>query len=674
MEVAKTERTDVLRDAEAALRSGDLDTAFSLYETVEKTSPGHLAARLGMARVLLRLSQTDDAERILQGILGERPTHKGALLLYGNAALQRKDAETALNRFHAVLSAHPGNVSAQRSIIKLLMRLGREQDVIAFMSDAQHRETDDLVSLLRLAQACDACKDTRRRNETIGRILAKEPASLDPAQAASQISAAVQDLRLQPALELSKSAAERFPKDARISSRRLQCLILSQDQEAAETFHADSRAELGVNDGMDVMWARALENWGRTDEAIAVLTAVRERNQGSVAALMALYEIYSVAEGFAADLLDVLETLWAIKDRADASHKPVDVPLHVFLADDGQRSHVRNLLRAGEKDLVVALFHGQRWIQTDDAEPDDEDRAGVADTWSTTKDQPRNDAVEPQVTAASISRAPTSELVTGLLETLSGSDNWRFTIPYRAVNRAWRNADQSAYNFDDWLHRATWAVSVQNLMKLAFIEDPRNFEYVSDRFETVGVASLRELSEAGQPFLSVTSHAGYPAALIKVLIECPSIYQLRRSVLDHKGARLPFRAIKNWGSGPKNVRAMLSVLRAGGSLMASNDQVPIQLFGQKPALLCKASFLGRKRAFGSLIPRLAFRERLPIYWVQATYQDGRFVIKVEPMSELTEEMDEMTWLSTWTADYADRVEAMMIGAPERFNPLLASWN
>jgi hypothetical protein len=83
--------------------------------------------------------------------------------------------------------------------------------------------------------------------------------------------------------------------------------------------------------------------------------------------------------------------------------------------------------------------------------------------------------------------------------------------------------------------------------------------------------------------------------------------------------------------------------------------LPLQLFDFPPVRV------------SNFLPRLAWKYRLPSYWVDSQIKDGKVYINLAPLPDRAESNDFSQWAQHWMCEYAANLENALRRGPENLN-------
>lgn len=639
-------------------RLGRNEQALEAFEIAADTNPEDLSAKLAVAETLRVLKRPDDADRYYRDVLEKEPKDRTALVGIARRALGLGDHEQALTLFKAAAEAHPGFLPAELGLAKLLQAMNRKGEAAAVLERLHARHPDSLMLKFRLAMVRKAIDDSPGANRLVDEIVSTPVNELDARDCHLLLDAALLFDRASAACDLSARALEIHPDDPDILIDRLRALALSQDRASFVALYSKARDKWEEWLDIDYWAARFLWMQGRTAESVSLLRAILARDPENVKVLSMLLDIYTNSLGHEQAFTEVLQRL--IRLPSDAGlHRRLELVRRMALAEDGdaQGDLLKKALADADKAAVVSIMEQTKYepLAAAGSGP------GSADPGGRDRDS----------AGLYTMVRPPSRFVTGLRQTLHGSRNWYLPTGHFTVSTAWRFADQSAYAFDDWLEKAQWGAAVQRLINRAMIEDVNNLDPLMEYIDLPDISALLARSENNQPFLVATTHLGYGLTLCYLSKMLPKMHHLRLFGTND-GDAIPYRPIHDWPNRMAATRAMMNVLRDGGSIFATGDQLPQEPSG-RDGIVSMASLFGYVQPFSSLLPKLAYRGSIPIYWVHGTCKNRRFAIELKAMSSPAPGEAEADWIARWTGEYAGMLEKVMSGAPDEHNVLSSYW-
>ena len=103
--------------------------------------------RMYLARIHVRRNRWDEADKLIEALLKERPRDRGIQHLRGWRLLRAKFYDEALTAFLKVLDRHDRHVASYRDSAECLYRLDRPAEALEFLERAKHIESDNPFAL-----------------------------------------------------------------------------------------------------------------------------------------------------------------------------------------------------------------------------------------------------------------------------------------------------------------------------------------------------------------------------------------------------------------------------------------------------------------------------------------------------------------------------------------------
>lgn len=119
------------------------DLAEKFITLVLEAEPLHWRMRMYLARIHVRRGQWNEADKLIEQLLLERPRSPGIGHLQGWKLLRLGFFEDALSVFLKVLNIHNQHVASYRDAAECLYRTGRPKDALDFLGKAKKIESDN---------------------------------------------------------------------------------------------------------------------------------------------------------------------------------------------------------------------------------------------------------------------------------------------------------------------------------------------------------------------------------------------------------------------------------------------------------------------------------------------------------------------------------------------------
>ena len=166
---------ELLENARALYRAGQLGEAAGLYHEVLRGNPRHFEALSSLAGLYFGRSQFDKAEYLAGEALKLDPFHIGSLTIRGLSYLRLKRYEKALASFDTVLILQPGLVDAIANRATVLLEMGRLEEAIAAFDAALALEPTHAVSWNNRGNALHMLSRNEEAVDSYERALAVAP-------------------------------------------------------------------------------------------------------------------------------------------------------------------------------------------------------------------------------------------------------------------------------------------------------------------------------------------------------------------------------------------------------------------------------------------------------------------------------------------------------------------
>lgn len=239
-----------------------------------------------------------------------------------------------------------------------------------------------------------------------------------------------------------------------------------------------------------------------------------------------------------------------------------------------------------------------------------------------------------------------------------------------AAPLAWHLSGGAYGDFRRWSRRAAQAAWVDRVLHQA----PASAEWLDAFVVLPDPARLAELQRQRRGVILATSHMGPPAgrSLTRLL---PNIHYFQNLQRATPFAALGATGIAVTGRAQEAAIAAVSLLRCGGMLSTTPD-VDIRRLTRghsSPASTATGLLFGVEVAISNMAPKLSRELKVPSYWLQSHWKDGKihFAIEPLPLAEQDEEPD--AWYGRWAQAYLQRLEAHMVSAPENQNLEAPLW-
>jgi tetratricopeptide (TPR) repeat protein len=271
-----------------------------------------------------------------------------------------------------------------------------------------------------------------------------------------------------------------------------------------------------------------------------------------------------------------------------------------------------------------------------------------------------------------VSASQISKMGDFLLKSFHGETSPFFPINRTILEIAWSFADQSAYVFEDWATKVAQATDFSILACKAFDSNPEALEAFSKIVDFPDLTILNERYQQRKPFLITTSHFGAPWSLWCLMKHFPEMHYLAN--YDYPLSNNPFTRNAESNNGDiKSLRKMTMLLKDGRSLAAAADFLPATTNLMPLQKSATGTLFGKKIQLPSILPRLAWRRNIPIYWLQAKAANGRIVYDFEPFPKPRAEDSQEIWCDRWADAFASKLGELVCAPPENISLATPSW-
>ena len=237
-------------------------------------------------------------------------------------------------------------------------------------------------------------------------------------------------------------------------------------------------------------------------------------------------------------------------------------------------------------------------------------------------------------------------------------------VPQGARFRSWLGlpADAPA----DWT-AAVWQGSAYRKQIITdFQADPDAWDQFMESVQTSDLSLLRGLSEAGQPAIMATSHAGVLMGTLAQLEKANIPVEIigGKVVLSRVlkgGGRL--RPIPKGQSATGTARQILRYIQNGQIVGLASD-------GRQGSELYRVRHGGLTFSLPDSIPQLAHRFGLPIVWVASYWKDGRIITDCEAGPEVAADEPFEAFRQRWFDFALDRMRLICLASARNATPIL----
>lgn len=194
------------------------------------------------------------ARRQFDSLLASFPDCHEALYMHGMLSAELGDLVTAESRLRQALVLDPGNPEYLYRLGSVLHSLGREEDAVETLLEAEKEGEESVPLLLALGSACFAAVRIPEAERAFRRAAEIDPANPDPGR--GLLATLMGAKKMDEACTLARSLAARHPRLADLHARLAQVLERTNRVEEAS---AAVDAALAINpDEPTALWVRAL--------------------------------------------------------------------------------------------------------------------------------------------------------------------------------------------------------------------------------------------------------------------------------------------------------------------------------------------------------------------------------------------------------------------------------
>ncbi|RME07098.1 MAG: tetratricopeptide repeat protein [Deltaproteobacteria bacterium] len=155
--------------------AGQLEEAVAAFRAALRWDPKAPATRTDLAATLLRLHQTEEAERIVADLLDEAPDDPSARFLQGNLFLSQGRWAQARDAYLRVIERRPNDVKAYNNLGKALVALGKGAEAIAAFERVIALDPDHYAAYGNLGLLYHTRGEDARAREMFRKVLALHP-------------------------------------------------------------------------------------------------------------------------------------------------------------------------------------------------------------------------------------------------------------------------------------------------------------------------------------------------------------------------------------------------------------------------------------------------------------------------------------------------------------------
>ncbi len=157
----------------------DLPAARAAFEAVVKQHPDYMPARMNLAKIAAMAGHGAEAQRQLAEILAKQPAYAPAVSAEVNGLMAQKKTDDAAAVLQKARQAAPANAGFTAALADLYVRTGDAKKAVALLAPDAAHPTENPLLLSARARAELAVKDTGAARDTLQRLVAVAPDSIE---------------------------------------------------------------------------------------------------------------------------------------------------------------------------------------------------------------------------------------------------------------------------------------------------------------------------------------------------------------------------------------------------------------------------------------------------------------------------------------------------------------
>ncbi|MBN2449074.1 MAG: tetratricopeptide repeat protein [Lentisphaeria bacterium] len=209
--------------AELLLRENDVDGAIGSFQKMGRDFPKRYHLRARHAELLVHAARYDEAYRVLQGILADRPGDAVAHMVLADLYLRRDLPSLADDHVTRALAQQPGDSRAFRLRCRIAMTQGRFDAALRLLRLLADAMPQDMELLLRLALCLEKTGDVEGAEVELERAIRLWPGTAAPHIQLAQLQARLE--RYPEAVENYRIALRREPENAALMNNLALALV-----------------------------------------------------------------------------------------------------------------------------------------------------------------------------------------------------------------------------------------------------------------------------------------------------------------------------------------------------------------------------------------------------------------------------------------------------------------
>ncbi|WP_127108393.1 tetratricopeptide repeat protein [Pararhodobacter zhoushanensis] len=622
--------------------------------------------RHSLALSLRATGEKLESDAIFRSILAEAPGHQGALMGHIDALQQDLQLDTALTLIDQALAADPKNIALSVKRAEVLTHMGKDSARVEQLQRV-HSITPGLPHVARALHAA-LIEDFRfDEADTVLRTYVEAPG--DAREMRKQ--------KIRFCLETGQIAKARDLVQAWLSE-------LPDSPDALLCFYQVRIAALQLDD-LGALEETLLKAIPASEELVASMTSLRTAVwdfEGALRVCENFLATYPKSKRVRERLLDLLWTMGdlerfkaALNDQPDDQHEAAFRLINLLIeirSWNQARTHlvrlenaVQGLANPSVRSSFLMRIHRAYDRMGDDAALKIADRLGsvpylrqnvrhyvtLADGHHAGNEQPRPTKGAPP-----------------LPEILFGETYAPLTLPSEQLAVVKRIAKPSIGNYETWLKQVMKAAFISKTLNHCFKEHPESFTGLDQSVEFPDAHILLNHAARGEAFLIASTHQGPHLAAWWLAKSIPNLRILSSQPAIRSDSPISGASLLIDGS-PAGGRELLSLLKKGTAIAGSIDQPIIvdKIYENDRFTLELSLFDLPPIKVSNLIPRLAWKHRLPSYWMVTRLDAGKIRFDLERMPDATEETGWAEWARLWMSHYTGHLERYLQEGPENLN-------
>ncbi|MES2817839.1 MAG: tetratricopeptide repeat protein [Pseudomonadota bacterium] len=229
---------------------------------------------------------------------------------------------------------------------------------------------------------------------------------------------------------------------------------------------------------------------------------------------------------------------------------------------------------------------------------------------------------------------------------------------------AWRLTGEKYGDYDTWSRRAVQATRIAPIL----YRTPARDEDLEKFIVTPDLRQLETLLADGRSFILASTHMG-PIVGKYIIPRIPNITYFQNRMTSDSTEIVGATALPTIGKSQEAAIRAITTLRRGGVLSSTPDADIRILTRGKAAPMAKATacLFGVQLEISNMIPKLSRELKVPSYWFQPQWRNGKIHFCIEPLPLADMDEDPVAWGNRWAQAYMDKLEKLMTSEPENQN-------